>query len=274
MGLIFLTAVNQATAETTLDEIQRTSVLKLAIRENAAPLGYVDDNEDIQGYCLDFFKILQAQVKQQLNKKVLAVRLVKSTVSTRFNLVANQIAHLECGPNTIRNDIDNVAFSQPFLVTGTQFLVTEQFQGIGSNLNQARIGVIKDTSTAALIRERYPMATIVEFLGLSSRTRGVQAVEQRKIDAFVSDGILLKAEAARQGLSTEEYQIVPTTPLTCDYYGMIIPADDARWRDIVNSTINSPQLQKINSLWFPESNLLASESRLCSPTAIEAVEQD
>ena len=57
-GWLLLCLASTARAESTLDKIKRTGVLKVAIRQDAAPFGYLDANDNLQGYCLDFFTIL------------------------------------------------------------------------------------------------------------------------------------------------------------------------------------------------------------------------
>ncbi len=87
-----------------------------------------------------------------------------------------------------------------------------------------RLGVINRTTTEKFIAERHPLATIQRFSGVNARSRGIQAVQQNKLDAMVSDGILLRAQAQQQGLSSSEYPLIPEIPLSCDRYGMILRA--------------------------------------------------
>ena len=56
--------------------------------------------------------------------------------------------------------------------------------------------------------------------------QGVSAVVNGNIDAFASDGVLLSGELARQSLAPENYQLIPEEPLTCDFYGLILPVGD------------------------------------------------
>lgn len=46
-----------------------------------------------------------------------------SNLENRYQLVQQDRVHLECGPNNIRSDIEDVTVSQPFLATGTKFLL-------------------------------------------------------------------------------------------------------------------------------------------------------
>ena len=256
--LAFLTSVLfsclslPAKAEDTLEKIQRTGVLNVAIREDAAPFGYLDANENLRGYCLDFFAILEKQLLERLNRNSLSVKLFKSTPANRFDLVARDIVDLECGPNTIRSDIpENTAFSTSFFVTGTQFLVKKANSAkLDRDSEDLVLGVINNTTTEQFVAQRYRLATLQKYRGVTARSRGVEAVAQGQIDAMVSDGILLKAEAQRQELAAAEYVLEPETPLTCDRYGMIIQSNDRGWQDFINSVIDRPEAEALSNIWF------------------------
>ena len=169
-------------------------------------------------------------------------------------MVENNIVDLECGPNTIRDGIsDGTSFSTAFFVTGTQLLVEKNNRNrlnLEGKLQDIKIGVIKDTTTEEFIVDNYPSAIIQKFSGIRARSRGVQAVSQGKIDAMVSDGILLRAEAQKQELLATQYPLIPKTPLTCDRYGMIIKGKDSQWLDFVNSVVYSSETVKLSQVWL------------------------
>lgn len=250
--LSLLSPVQAQTTEGTLTKIQRTGVLTVGIREDAPPFGYLDTNQNLQGYCLDFFALLQSQLTDKLSRNSLILKLIKSTPNNRFDLVADQRIELECGPNTIRADPPaNTNFSTSFFLTGTQFLVKQNNRlNFENDLDGKTLGVIAKTTTAKVIAQRYPTATIREYQGVTARVRGIQAVTQGKIDAMISDGILLRAEAQRLGLSSTEYPLTPDLPLTCDRYGMIIHSNDPQWAEFVNTVIASPEAKALNQQWF------------------------
>ncbi|MEL6496294.1 MAG: amino acid ABC transporter substrate-binding protein [Cyanobacteria bacterium J06623_7] len=241
-----------AKAESTLGKIQRTGVLRVAIREDAAPFGFKDSNNRLQGYCLDFFALLKSQLTKHLERDTLSLKLLKSIPANRFSLLTNKVIDLECGPNTITAEPpEGTNFSKGFFITGTQFLVRRKNQlNPNSDLNAAVLGIIANTTTARYIKERYPEATILGYRGVTARNRGIQAVQQGKIEAMISDGILLRAEAQQQGLPAVEYPLVPELPLTCDHYGMIISANDSEWRDFINTVIDSPEAGALSKAWF------------------------
>lgn len=242
-------------SETVLEEIQRTGVLKVALRQDAPPFGYLNSAGEWSGFCLDFINRLQQKVKQELGRDVLLVKLYKSTLYNRFETINNKVAYLECGPNTMQNNSEiNADFSMPFWISGTQFLIREESYrdfAVNGSLKDFKIGVLLYTSTQTFLAHRYPQSILVEFQGVTGRRRGIQALQQKRIDAFAGDGILLLGEAVLQDLSLgKNYLLVPEYPLSCEYYGLILPQGDSQWRNLVNSVIESERSQPIYKAWF------------------------
>ncbi|MFM7786987.1 MAG: amino acid ABC transporter substrate-binding protein [Microcystis panniformis] len=265
MKLIILTlvilsnifAALPAKSETVLEKIKRTGLLEVAMREDAIPFGYRDSNNNLQGLCLDFIQLLREELKHKLNLQIISVKIYKSTLFNRFQLLENKTVDFECGPNSIRKNIPNgVSFSRPFFVTGTQFLVRSDNQNnfnFSSSLEGISIGVLRDTTTQELLRQKYPLATYQEFQGVTGRLRGIQSLRRNRIDAFASDGILLIGEAVILGLSLEQdYQLIPRNPLNCDYYGFILPANDPQWQEFINGVIVTSENRNIFKAWFAE----------------------
>ena len=51
-------------------------------------------------------------------------------------------------------------------------------------------------------------------------------------------------------LDIEGYQTIPEKPLTCDYYGMILPPDDPQWRKAIDTLIRDRASQKASNRWL------------------------
>jgi polar amino acid transport system substrate-binding protein len=241
-------------AETILERVNRQGSIQVGIREDAVPFSYRDINNDLSGICLDFINLLRQELEEKLNQEVLTVKIYKSTLYNRFNLVKDKVIDLECGPNTIRDDLDNITFSKPFFITGTQFLIRKEDENkfkIDGPLANFKLGVLRNTTTKQFIEQRYPRAILQEFQGVTGRRRGVEAVKKGTVDGFASDGILLIGEATLLGLAIpKDYTLVPSHPLDCEYYGLILPADDPEWRDFVNAVINPNELRSLLRKWF------------------------
>lgn len=249
-------------AETVLEEIERTGVFRVGIRSDAVPFGYRKPNGQLTGYCVDFIASLKEKISDTIERDELLVRIFESTASNRWRLVSERTVHIECGPNTIREEMpeESISFSQPFFVTGTQFLVLNSERdapfgsrrshrvALNSTLEGVRIAVLRGTTTESLVEDRYPQATVVKLQGSTGRLRGVQGVLQGRFDTFVSDGILLLGEA--EALRARDYQLIPDQPLSCDQYGMILPEEDMQWETLVNSILVSQQGRQIWQNWF------------------------
>ena len=258
IGLILLLSLNSTfplKAETVLEEIQKTGVLKVGVRSDAVPFGYRDNNNELRGICLDFIALVKRQLKKTINRDIITVKLFVSTLYNRFEIVDDNIVYFECGPNTIREIKEyEIVFSQPFFITGTRLLIKKDVaKNINLNSNSAnlKIGVLRYTTTEEFIKNKYPDAEIELFQGVRGTLRAVQAVQQSRIDAFANDGILLLGEAILLGLSlNEDYEIIPETPMTCETYGLILPKNDPTWLDFINSVINLDEDRKIFKEWF------------------------
>lgn len=225
-------------SEPVLAEVARTGVLKVGIRQDVAPLGYVNSNGNWVGYCRTF----AAELRSHIDKMVAlptAIDLVEipSTLSSRFSLVEDESVHLECGPNIIRRDLEDVRFSRALLVAGTQFLrkrSSPSTRNPNLRIEQQRVAVLSESITEDFVRATYPQVRLVPFSERTAIREAVAALADDKIDAFVSDGILAQSELLRQNLPISDYVLLPKRPLTCEFYGLILPNDDSEWQNIIN----------------------------------------
>ena len=243
--------------ENVLADIRNTKTLKIAMRSDAPPFGYIDNRQDLwTGYCGDLADSLGSYLSDQLDiPGGIDVKTIPSTLENRFELVANNIAHLECGPNTINPKMTDVSFSKPFFITGTRFLVTRDNANkidLNSNLEGIQTGVLQDSTTAEYIQSTYPKTKTVLFQGTRGRIEGIKAITNGEINAFVSDGVLLLGELARQNLASEDYQLLPEQPLTCDLYGLILPQGQSEWNSLVNKFIDQDQTREVGDEWLKD----------------------
>ncbi|MGP1384157.1 MAG: alpha/beta hydrolase [Thainema sp.] len=246
--------VAMARNEPILDQIRETGTLRVALRRDAAPLGYINSDDQWTGYCQDLAIALRDEISGQFGFGI-TVELAElpSTLDDRFELVQNGYVDFECGPNTIREDIDGVVFSNPFLGTGTRLLVQATDQDtINPNLSLegVRIGLLSNTTTERFFQTTYPKAEFVYFDPPAGSVDALAALNSRQIDAFANDSVLLVAEALQQNLPLEQYTLVPDLPLTCDFYGLILPNDDPDWRRFVNRFLTRDTARQIQNDWF------------------------
>lgn len=242
--------------ESIIAEIKSTGVIKMAMRRDAIPFGYLNQDGDWTGYCAQFANTFATYVQEQLDLD-LAPKIIKleSNLENRFDLVEAETVHFECGPNTIRNDLNTVIFSQPFFITGTHFVVLkENIDSVDPNrgLNQLKVGVLANTTNELIINDNYPEADLVKFQGSNARIDAIQALTESKIDTVLDDYILILAQIVDQEMPLEAYDITPKIPVTCSYYGLILPNNDPEWNKLVNAFLNTNQARNIQIKTFPK----------------------
>jgi len=178
-------------------------------------------------------------------------------------LVSEGDAHLECGPNTIRKDIDGITFSNAFFVAGAQFVVlldeAEALDSTGAmaapvsvgNIVQSKVGVLRNTTTELFLAENYPRIQTVDFQGATGGAEALQALVKGEIESFISDDILIEGEIARQNLPRDNFVLLPEQPLTCEFYGLILPEGNREWELTVNAFIRETALD-LSREWLTE----------------------
>ncbi len=250
-----IVTANTSKSNNVLADIRKTKTLKVAMRSDAAPFGYIDNNKQLwTGYRSDLADSLGEYLAQELDiPGGIEVKKIPSTLENRFELVEDNMVHLECGPNTVDVNKTNVSFSHPFFISGTRFLVTKDKANHidpKGNLQGIRTGVLQDSTTAEFIQSTYPDTETVFFQGKKGRIEGVKATTTGNIDAFASDGVLLTGELTRQNLALEDYQLIPKQPLTCDLYGLILPKGESKWSSLVNDFLDLDRVKEVEKVWF------------------------
>lgn len=259
--------VNESNNHTSIiEEIKKTGVFKIGYPRQTQPFGYLDNNGDWDGFCAFYGEKFANYLHKKLNlSNKPKVVVFPSNLNNRFDLVAQGNIHLECGANTIVDNQSKVNFSFPFFVTGTYFLIPNT--NINSfNPNQSlenhTIGVLKNTSTASLLQEKYPQAQPVYFEGTEGIEEAINALKNNEINAIIDDGVLLQSKLENNPFLKNNYQMVPQLPLTCDFYGLLLPKDDQQWNKLVNQFIKEELL--IDEYFSPETySKLAEYTNYC-----------
>ncbi|NEP26842.1 transporter substrate-binding domain-containing protein [Moorena sp. SIO3I6] len=247
--ILSLTFTSASLAETVLSEIKRTGVLKVGIRRDSPPFGFLEQDQ-WQGYCVTKMYYLANYLGEELNTSVrfeaIPSVLDEDSPNNRYEMVANGKVHLDCGPNTIKSapPLSGVTYSTAFYFSGTHFIIRPEMKGIfnpETSLAGKKIGVLPGSNTHTLISSTYPLAEIVDtpYRSSNGRELALRDVVERKIEAFASDGMLLMAEALRQGLTFQEFILIPDRPLSCDFYGIILPDQDIEWKTIIDKFITN-----------------------------------
>lgn len=224
--------VGTASAESVLDKISRTGTLIAGTRNSSIPFGYINEKKEWVGFSVDLLKQIQQRLERKLGKKI-HLELKAVTPQTRIPMVVNRTIDIECGNTTYtRSRDETVDFSINFFYAGSQLLVRKtSFITSLADAAGRRVGATKGTTNAQIIREKQPQATLVLF---QSHEEGFQALQQKKIDAYSTDGVLLTGLAAKAP-NPDDFEIVDF--FSKEPYSCILPENDSQWQDFVNHTI-------------------------------------
>ena len=238
VGLVIMTLVMAWAgggwpAESTLEKIGRTGKLVMGARSGSVPFGFIDRDNKWVGFSIDLCTEVKNKIEGKLNKKV-ELELKEVTPSNRIPLVANGTIDIECGSTTYTRARDEtVDFSINFFFTGSQLLV-KKGSGIRrvADLADKRVGATQGTTNEKAIRVVAPKAAVVVF---QDHPAGFLALEQGKVDAYTTDGIILAGLRAKSP-NAANYEVVGDF-FTNEPYSFILRENDSDWRDSVNHSL-------------------------------------
>ncbi|MBW4468204.1 MAG: amino acid ABC transporter substrate-binding protein [Pegethrix bostrychoides GSE-TBD4-15B] len=240
-----------------LSQVARTGKLTAGTRTDAAPFAFRTPDGEWRGYSVDLLERIRATLQRELRRPV-ELELVDADTDS-LTLVSQGSVDIVCGSTSISPSRElQVNFSVGYFVTGTQLLInTENRLG-----TEFRIGVIAGTTNQQLMRRSYPLA---QFVTVNNRAMGLTALQNQRVDALASDGVLL--EAMRLSLidpaspEASPYAVFPDAPLDEEYYACMLPQGDEEFRQAVNRSLldfmrgalaQKPAEQNILNTWFGE----------------------
>lgn len=264
-GIVLLPSPAGAeTEETVLEKIARTRTLVAGARTNTLPFSDYSDNQ-WRGYSIDLIERIRADLEQQLRHPI-ELEFEEVSVTERTTQLQEGNVDIICDATSFTRSRDlEVDFSVGYFQTGTQLLfntTVETEEQVSSAYADSAliIGVVAGTSNQAVIEQQLQIAQFVEF---PSRDDGWVALQQGRIDALASDGILL--EAMQQASPTpENYVIAPPQPYDQEIYACMLPQDDPEFQALVNTSLLdfmqgvlncNPDDLKIVETWFGENGI-------------------
>jgi ABC-type amino acid transport substrate-binding protein len=240
-----------ATAQTTLEKVEKSGTLTIGTRTGSPPFGYVNKSNEWVGFSIDLVEqAILPLIAKKIGKQV-KLEKKESTPQTRIPLLTSNAVDLIAETMTdTRARRESVDFSLTFFVTGAQFLARKgsPIKGLQSTAGK-RIAAQQGSTNARIIRERVPNAKLVEF---PDQPAAFQALAQKQVEAYTNDGIQLaglKAKAPKP----DDWQIVGEF-FSYEPYGMAMRKNDSDFRHLVNSglmeAIESGRYFELYEKWF------------------------
>ena len=267
LALLCVLAAPAAAQSVTLEKIRKTGVITMGYVEGSAPFSFTDAGKQPQGYSVDLCRAVASGIRAQLKLASLETRWVPVTIQDRIEAVKSGRVDIECSTTTwtLSRQAD-VNFSLVTFVDGGSILTrSESDAGRLSDFGGKRIAVITSTTTEKVLRETLARRSIkAEVVTVRTRDAGLQLLDQRKVDGFASDRIVLigvvmtgKAKGTFK-LLDEDFSIEP--------YALPLPRGDADFKLAVDRVLaglyRSGGIDKIYNEWLgklgPPSLLLSA----------------
>ena len=157
------------------------------------------------------------------------------TPSDRLDRVARGELDIVCGITTPTWDRERIVdFSLPFFRDGTRVMVYRGRAGETVDVGQLNIGVVKGTTTVAVLKETLPGAQLIEFPNMGAAMGGL---EKGEVDGVANVGVVLLGLAERSEPRRSVVLLPRTRALATESLACVLPQNDSRWRDLVNRTL-------------------------------------
>lgn len=234
LGMLYgLSLPVSAEAHTVLEKVSETGVLTAGTSKDAFPFAYADAKGQLTGYSVDMLQLIKTQVESGLKRPV-TLKLVAVDPDQRIPKLLNGDLDIVCDASSFTWARDqDVDFSISYGITGTRLLTKRGSSLSGPDtLRSKRIGVLPQTTNELAIRKAQPQAQMVLF---KDRAEGYKALQEGKIDAFASDGILLEGWM-QQGNHAKDFE-VQGYPYSKEGIACMVPENNSTFLDTVNYSL-------------------------------------
>lgn len=221
-----------------LTRIAERGVINIGHRESSPPFSYYDEQKNVAGFSIDLCGYVVDEVKKQTGKDI-KVNYVPITTANRIIQVVSGGIDVECSTTTITlARMEQVSFSMPFWVTGTQ-LVVNKASGVKEveDLKGKTVAVLQGSSNEralqAISKEEHLDLT---FNYVKDYAEGFLALETDRVDAIAGDGTPIAVFAATKARHPDQLAVVGRL-LTTDPYGIMFARGDEEFRTVVDRAL-------------------------------------
>ena len=243
-----------AQASDTLAKIKSSGTVTLGVRESSG-LGYTLGNGKYVGFHTEMGERVLADIQKQLGLAKLDIKYQPVTSQNRIPLVTNGTVDIECGSttnNTARQK--EVAFAVTTYVEEVRIAVNAKSGITGiKDLNGKTIVTTTGTTSVQTLRKnkRAEGLSFKEVMG-KDHADSFLLLESGRADAFVMDGSILAANAAKSK-NAKDYKIVGEV-LSVEPIACMLPKGDAKLQKAINDSIarqvKDGSLAKLYDKWF------------------------
>ena len=236
----------------TLQRIQKAGKIKIGYRKSLPPMSFLDKKGQPIGYSIDLGREIAAAVQKKIGQ-IIEVEYVPVTAADRFAALTDNKIDILCGATTkTLSRAEIVDFTQLTFVTGASFM-TLKHTALRNNFAGKKLGVVKGTTTAdELHKMLQETETKAEVVLLDSAAVGLKALQDKKIDAFSADQVVLIG-LALTAKKPGDFAILPDL-FSYEPFALAVRRNDADFRLVADRVISelyrNKGILKIYDKWF------------------------
>ncbi len=240
----------------TLFKIKKTGQIRIGFRASEPPMSFLDKDGKVNGYSIELGQSVVKEVEKEIGAKV-KVKYVPVTAENRFKALVDNKIDILCGATTktlSRSEL--VDFTQLTFVTGASLMTLQNNRNRdASGFNGKKIGVVKGTTTAVFLKNLlHETSTKAEIVLFNSAEEGVDALKNKKIDAYAADQIVLIGIASK-AQNRMNFAIDPNV-FSFEPFAFALRRNDADFRLAANRAISdlcrSKKIIDIYDKWIGE----------------------
>lgn len=207
------TAPVQAQAQAapdTLAKVRSEGVIRLGVRDNAAPFAYVDAKGKPGGFTWDVCRALVKNLEAELGRPI-EIKVVPNAFAAPFDLLKDGRIDMQCGATTHSAERAKQAdFSNTFFVSGIAVAYRKEDVQYANSLKFGRVAVLANSMAAKIMERRMGAkgsASIDTMVPVKNYEEGVAKLKAKEADTLFADSVLIPLDPAidrRRSLETVE----------------------------------------------------------------------
>jgi len=238
----------------TLQQIKKSGQIKIGYRASEPPMSFIGKDGTPTGYSIDLCKSIVTEVENRISSDV-KVKFVSVTAEERFKALADKKIDILCGATTktlSRSEL--VDFTQLTFVTGASLLILRDNETrASSGFEGKKIGVVKNTTTAVVLKGLIQdTSTNAEVVLFRSAKEGIEALQNKKIDAFSSDQVVLVGIVSQA--SDPRSFVIDSNVFSFEPFALAVRRNDADFRLVADRVISdlyrSKKIIEIYDKWI------------------------
>ena len=244
--LVFLASTSDLSAGT-FQDIKSRGKLIAGVKTDFPPFGFLDKEGVHRGFDIDLVKALARELLGTEEK----VEFVAVTTGNRMDFLTSGRVDLIAATLSITTErMKEIDFSTPYFMTGQMILVRRDSPiAKYRDLAGKKIATIQGSIGDSAIRE---VVSHVERVRFEDNFKALQALRERRVEAFVQDYVLLLNLLQKDsGLRIADLKPFRLTP-----YSLGVRKGDREWLTFVNSALamiaQSGESERLLDKWFGE----------------------